>query len=533
MRVEPNPGPGERASARPDVATLLACALAATVGALVLLRALTLGGEAYDAYEVRAAARSLVDGSATAERFPVYRSPLCVLLGVPLEALSPSLAWFGPALAGALAWAALVALTGLLARRLGARPWVAACAALVVALDRTAWLVAPHGLPDVPAAALCAAVLWVAAGDDQADRRRGLLLGLLVGLAALTRHNVGLVGAALALPLLARAPGTGRRLRRLALAGAVALALYGLVTTLLWSWARGGLAAGLEGHGELLAFQRAQLLENRGRYGVLQPPFMVARTLLVSAPALLLAAGGAWLAARGPLATTGARAALGWAGLHLLFVGFVAGHVEARYLTPALPALAALAALALEALARRGPLAGPRAATAAVLAVAGASLLLGARWEAGHALDRRTLRAFPAALAAEVERALGPEGRVVWTTTHPYPVAPDVLRDPGTPFRGDPFHGIWHLGPAVLAWHLGRPVLGVDPKGPGVRDLPELQRLAREAGLRPGDVLVVGTPWPGNAADLAGRAEPWPPVGVGRVVAGERAVDVTVTWLSP
>lgn len=522
-------------SRRPDAATLVACALAALLGALVVLRALTLGGEAYDAYEVRAAARSLVDGSATAERFPVYRSPLCVLLGVPLEAASSALAWFGPALVGALAWVALVALTGLLARRLGARPWVAACAALVVALDRTAWLVAPHGLPDVPAAALCAAVLWVGAGEGgpETDRRRGLLLGLLVGLAALTRHNVGLVGAALAAPLLLRGPEAGRRARRLLLAGAVAVALYGLVTTLLWSWARGGLAAGLDGHRELLAFQRAQLLENRGRYGVLQPPFMVARTLLASAPALLLAAGGSWLAARGPLASAGARAALSWAGLHLLFVGFVAGHVEARYLTPALPALAALAALPLEALARRGPLAGPRAGLVAALSIAGVSLLLGARWEAAHALDRRTRHAFPAFLAAQVELARGPEGRVVWTTTHPYPVAPDVLRDPGTPFRGDPFHGIWHLGPAVLEWHLGRPVLSVDAAGAGVRELPELRRLARDGGLRPGDVLVVATPWPGNAADLAGRADPWPPVGVGRVVLGPGGLAVAVRWLSP
>jgi 4-amino-4-deoxy-L-arabinose transferase-like glycosyltransferase len=510
----------------------VACALAAVVGALVLLRALTLGGEAYDAYEVRAAARSLADGSATAAGFPVYRSPLLVLVGVPFEALSPALAWFGPALVGALAWVALVALTGLLARRLGARPWVAACAALVVALDRTAWLVAPHGLPDVPAAALCAAVLWVAAGDGPDDRRRGLLLGLLVGLAALTRHNVGLVGAALALPLLARGPERGGALLRLALAGVVALALYGLVTTLLWSWAGGSLAAGLAGHGELLAFQRAQLLENRGRHGALQPPFMVARTLLVSAPALVLAAGGAWLAARGPLASAGARAALGWAGLHLVFVGFVAGHVEARYLTPALPALAVLVALALEALARRGTLASPRAATAAVVAVAAATLALGAPWEAAHALDRRTVRAFPATLAAEVERALGPGGRVVWTTTHPYPVAPDVLRDPGTPFRGDPFHGIWHLGPAVLGWHLGRPVLGFDPTLPGIREQRDLVAFARAVGLRPGDVLVVATPWAGNAADLAGRAGPWPPIGVGRVV-GPDPVDVTVAWLSP
>ena len=48
-----------------------------------------------------------------------------------------------------------------------------------------------------------------------------------------------------------------------------------------------------------------------------------------------------------------------------------------------------------------------------------------------------------------------------------------------------------------------------------------------------GDVLVVATPWPGNAADLAGRADPWPPVGVGRVVMGPGGLDVAVRWLSP
>ncbi len=538
-----------RVDLRADLPTWTARALSAALVLLALVRALTLGGEYYDAYETRLAARTLL-GWETGQPFPVYRSPLMVLASVVLEALGRGAGWVGPALLSVATYAGLIAATEVLCRRLGARPWVAAAAGLLVALDASAWLYAASGLPDLPAACACALVLAAAARPGP-WAARPVALGLLVGLAALTRHNVGVVGLALLAGVpLASAPDAeprGRVLGRVALAGVVAVGLYLAVSTLVFAWA--GLGVG--GHGATLEFQRLQLAENRARIGALQPPLVALRFLATGAPWLaLLAPVGAWLALRGPSPAdraSVARACLAWVATHLVLLGGFAGHVEARYLLPALPALAALGALTLERLAAARPpsrpggvAAGPRSrALAAVIVLAALPLALRGGFAARHALDPASRRSTPAALADAVRSRLAPpDGRVFWTTTHPYPVAPRVVwTPPGTPYRGDPFHGIYHLGPVVLAYHLERPVLMLPPppgRAGGVRAPDELRLVVRGArgpdggpAFRPGDVLVAGSPYPGRTWDVVGRAGDWPALLVARVVTGaDGALDV-------
>jgi hypothetical protein len=501
-------------------ATWIARTASAALVLLAVVRALGLGGEYYDAYETRLAARTLL-GWDTGAPFPLYRSPLLVLASVVFEALGREVGWIGPALLSALAYGGLAVAVERAARRAGARAWVASTAGLLAALDLVAWGYSAHGLPDVPATAVCALVLLVA------DRPRPVLQGLLVGLAALCRHNVGLVGLALLAPALgAPAEARARALARVALAGAVAVGLYLVVSTLLFAWSSGSLAAGLADHLALARFERLQLAENRVRLGAAQPPLMTLRVLLRASPwPVLLAPVGARLALRrggGPTA----RAALLWAAIHLVATATLAGHIEARYLLPALPALCLLAALALEAAARVAP--GPWVGPAVVAAALSTTIALHAPFALRHALSPVTRGSFAAQVAREVETLRGPEGRVFWTTTHPFPVFPAVIADPGTPFPGDPFHGIYHLGPVVLAYHLERPVvlLGPAPGHPGGLRAPEdLARLVREgrlaadgSGFRPGDVLVVGTTEPGTTSSV--RGAPWPPLVLGAVRAG-------------
>lgn len=506
---------------RPDAATWLARALSAALVLLALARALTLGGEYYDSYESRLAARTLL-GWDTGAPFPVYRSPLLVLASVACEPLGRRIAWLGPALLSVAAYAGLVAAVEGLARRLGAAPWAAAAAGLLCALDLAAWGYAPHGLSDLPAACACALVLLVAARPG-AWAARPVLLGALVGLAALTRHSTGLVGLALVAGALLVPPAERpRALGRVALAGAAAVGVYLAVTTLLFAWAAGSLDGGLAGHRELAAFQRVQLQENALRHGAAQHPLSAALFLVAGSPWLLvLGPVGAGLALRRG-APVAARACVAWALVHLLALTLLAGHVEARYVLPALPALCAVAALALSRLPSRVPL---------VAALVAGHLLLVGSFAVRHALDPAvSLRSFPEHVARVVASVRGPEGRVFWTTTHPYPVAPlAITRPPGTPFAGDPFHGIYHLGPVVLAYHLKRPVelLPPPPGRPGGLHTPaELSALVRHARLpdqtteyfRDGDVLVAGTPYPGRTQDVVGRR--WPPLLVARVRRG-------------
>jgi len=525
-----------RAAGGGRAAAGLALGLAGALVLLVGVRAVGLGGEYYDAYEVRAGARAVLAGAGP---YPVYRSPLLGWVALAGEAVGPTAGWLAPALASAAAYAGLVGAVVALARRLGARPWVAATAGLLVALDRLAWASGPHGMPDVPAAAACGLVLALAARRAPAGGRWpvGVIgLGAAVGLAALTRQNAGLVGLAL-LAGLPRRPARDDGLLavplvRVALAGLAAVVVYAAAATALFALGRGSLTEGLAAHADLAEFHSAQFAQNRARYGGHAPWGFTLRTLAASAPALAaLAPAGAVVAWRS--GRPAARAAAGWAALHLVFCGFAVGHQEARYLLPATPALAALAALTLEAGARRlEPRAPAWAPAALVLALAAATLALGAPYEARRALDPVTRGSFPARLAAAARDAAGPGGRFLYTTTHPYPVAPAVIVEPGPPYPGDPFHGVYHLGPVVLTYHLGRPVALAPPAqvGAGVTDPDALRRLVRTSeGFAPGDVLLVGVAERTATWDL--RRRPPPPFGVGRVVAGAGGLDVDLTWI--
>lgn len=508
---------------RHDVPLLAARAVSAALVLLALLRALTLGGEYYDAYETRLAARTLL-GWETGQPFPVYRSPLLILASVACEALGRAAAWVGPALLAAAAYGGLVAAVEVLARRLGARPWVAAAAGTLCALDLAAWDHAAHGLPDVPAATACALALMVVARPGP-WAARPVTLGLLVGLAALARHNAGLVGLALLAGVPRADDGWRPALGRVALAGVVSAGLYLAVSTLVFAWGRGSLGEGLAGHSALAEFQRLQLAENRVRYGAQQPPLAALLYAALSMPwfALLAPLGAAHAARRG--ASPAARACLVWAATHLLVLSAFAGHVEGRYLLPALPALAALSALALD------RLAGERPAALVVAGLVALPLVVRGPYALAHARDPVTRASVPARLAAEVEVARGPRGRVFWTTTHPYPVAPRVVFEQGTPLPRDPVHAIFHVGPVVLAYHLERPVVLLGPvpgREGGLREADDLRDLVRRARLgdgtpfRPGDVLVAGTPFPSRTWEVKGRA--WPPLLIAPVVAGEGGV---------
>lgn len=523
---------------RPDGPTLVALLGATALLLLALGRAAMLEVDFYDAYECRLAGRTLV-GSADWAGFPLYRSPLFVLACAAGEALGAG--WRAPLLLSVAGYAALLAGSGLLALRLGAPTWLAALLALLVGLDRLAFLYAPHGLPDVAAAGACALALATAAAPgDGPWPARPVRLGLLIGLAALCRPNAGLIAAALcatAVPIPRPKGGAlvpPAPLWRAALAAAVGAGLYLVATTALFSWARGGLGAGVAAHAELARLQAEQVAENRLRYGPMTSWTDPLVALLVASPALLLPAlTGLAAAAREPRAA--GRAPLAWVIVHLLFLSLVAGHSEARYGLPALPALAGLAALglppALGAIARRAPRLAPALPWALLAALPGAALLLGAPYEARRLLDPVHRSSFAARVAREAEALAGPEGRFLYTTTHPYGVYPRVMVDPGTPYPGDPVHGILHLGPRVLGYHLGRPVAQVPPeRGAGLRDPAELLAFVRgQPGFREGDVLLVGEPRPCLTWTIA--AAPPGPFGLARVRARGGALELEWRWL--
>jgi hypothetical protein len=87
----------------------------------------------------------------------------------------------------------------------------------------------------------------------------------------------------------------------------------------------------------------------------------------------------------------------------------------------------------------------------------------------------------------------GDEARYLWTTTHLYPVAPAVVLDEGSPYPGDPFHGIYHAGPVVVGYHLRQPVPMLTEAGAGLVEPESLEAFVRQAsGFRAGDVLLAG-----------------------------------------
>lgn len=499
---------------------------------IALARALTLPDDWYDAYECRQGGRALI-GLAPWAGVPVYRSPLFLIVCALGEACGPRAGWLAPALLSVLGYAALLAGCGLLARRLGAPPWAAALLALLAGLDRLAALYAPFGLPDVAAAGACALVLaGAAAPGDGPWPARPVRVGLALGLATLCRQNVGLVGLALLVAVMPfpRPDGPLRprgSLVRLAVVAAVGAGLYLLVTTLLFAWARGDLGAGWEAHAEYLRFQALQSAENRARYGPLRGWLFSLRALAVASPVLLgLACVGLRAAARER--RPAARAPLAWLAVQVATLELLVGHGEARYGMPLVPALVGVGALVL---ARRGSRPGwlPLALT---VILPGLTLALGAPYELRRLLDPVHRGSFSREVAAAARAAVGSEGRFLYTTTWPYGVFPRVLVDPATPYPGDPWHGILHLGPTTLSYHLRAPVVMLSELGAGLRDPARLREFVRTArGFRPGDVLLVGEPRVCLTTTLAD--DPPGPFGVARVVEGPQGLDLEWRWLSP
>lgn len=498
----------------------------AVVLALVLLalaRAVRLELDPYDAYEVRTSARALA-GDPQAP-FLVYRSPLLQLAQAPFErwAHGSRAAWVFPHVLGALAYGALALAAVALARAAGASRQASWAAGVAVALDRLAFADAPLGLPDALAAALAAGGLarGILLLEPDAKPRRVLETAALLGLAAATRPNAGLAALALVVGILLV---DRSRVTRAVVAAGLALALYLLVTTLVFALGKGSLAGGIAAHSELATFQREQLAENARRYGALHPPAGVyLRAALFMEPGtILLLPVGLWFLATKTREFSRAAILLLGALSHFAFLCLLVGHAEARYFLPGLVPLSALAALALDALGARVPSRGGRVALA--LAWLAVPLALGARFESARATDPALGRSFSARVAREVENVApvgSSSGRVLWAPDLPFPVYPAVLAREGTPFPGDPFHGIFHAGPLTVGYHLERPILllrraegsrSSDPRS-------ELDALARNGTLRAGDVVLESVAEPGLSWTLSPSSPP-PELSVLEVVAG-------------
>jgi hypothetical protein len=444
---------------------------------------------------VRSSARHIA-GDASAP-FAIWRSALLTLLEVPLElfARGSALAWVFPHVLTALAYGGLALATLLLARRAGASVPASCAAASALALDRIAWADAPLGLPDGLATLL--ATLGLATGLallEEPSRRRAFLTALFFGLAAAARPNAALPLGALALVALA----TPRPRTFVFAAAAGAVVVYLLLESAFFAL---GTGRPIASHLELARFQHVQFAENRERYGSVYSPLSVyVRAVFRMEPAVALLAP----VSLGVALLRGDRRSAVLVAAVLIEVAFLVGlvgHGEARYLLPAMPALATLAALALD----RIP---ARLALVAGVAWVALPLALALPFEARRALDPVMTRGFSQEVAREVA-ALAPSSTpVYWAPDLPFPVYPEVLGREGTPFPGDPFHGIAHAGPITIGYHLGRPVRHVIAAG-GIAKLSDLDGFGEE-----GDLVLVGVFAPGISWRLG---EPPPALEVRRV----------------
>ncbi len=502
----------------------LARILCAVLVALAALRVATLETDVYDGYDTRVEARRLLDGTAREHRVSI-RPPVLVLWGAGAEALG--LGWRAPAALSLACYACTLLAVVVAVRRAGGPGWAAEAAAALLALDHLLWIDAAQGGKDAASAAACAGLLaW------SGPAPRPVLRGLALGVAASLRPTNGL----LALALAAGARPTRAHLGQLAVTAVVGVLTWlalGIAVHLLVQPTAAAAAGALL---ESIRFEAAAQGGNVAKYGGHATEVWPLVTLLRSSPALtLLAVGGALLALR-----RRGGAPLAWfAGPAIYGAVLVAAvHPEARYVTPLLPSVACLAAVALaRAGARRGP--GGRAALLAGCAAVG--LAWTAPYEWARCRDPLVRASFQARVAGEAARALGPDGRLVYTTTQPFPLVPAVARA-GDRFPADPFFGLRHLGPVVLEYELRRGVSMVHVQGPdgrpspGLTDPGDLRRLVRLGRLpdgtpfRPGDVLLVGVDWVPTTWEVARR--PVPPFGVHRVVRGaDGRLDLALAWL--
>jgi hypothetical protein len=250
---------------------------------------------------------------------------------------------------------ALLLVVARLARRLGGGRWSGPAAAAVVATTTafTAGTGGPLNSSATGAAAVVAAVLLLLPAPTASPRlgvsARDVLAGVLLGAGANLRHDLVLLAAGLAAPLVLPPRGSVGRLARVA-AGALCAVVPGL---LYYAWLHGspfrtGYALGAdelavpgEPHFDLLTLNAQRLLEHGALY--------------VARPEVVLLLGAAALAARGrrsvPARSLTAGLLLGATG-YLVFVGarplygvdeFTLGASFLRY---ALPVVALLGCLA-------------------------------------------------------------------------------------------------------------------------------------------------------------------------------------------
>jgi hypothetical protein len=497
--------------------------------ALVLWRWAAWDAELYDAYEFRATARRLLAGTSPNLELLSWRSPLLIWPCAALEAVG--LGWKGPALVSVACYALAMGWTAACVRGLGAPRWAAALAAALLASNHLAFVFASHAMAEVPTMAAGAGLLLLVCRGEATDRRAALV-GVALGALALLRPNLGPLGLA----LLAGLPRPWS-LRRVAIAGLVSVATFFLVAWLHYAAMAHSLGGGWSALVEGLRYMSDRSAQTV-YYGGHAPPLPYLIALLDSGPVLgALAAGGAVVAWRqGP--GSAARIVLALAALHLLLCEAWSGIFFARLWVPLLPACAILAALAAQRLVHHVARRWPRRAEQVPTVLVALSLLVSAAWigpyEVQRLSDPAARRNFAAELASLAAEGAPAEARFAWTTTHPYPVAPAVVRAAPT-YPGDPFFSIFCLGPIVLGYHLEQPVSFPQLGGhPGLREPAELLRFVRHAvhgdgsRFRPGDVLLVGLPTPARTWHLRPRPAPF---GIGRVVLRDGRLDLDLTWV--
>ena len=265
-------------------------------------------------------------------------------------------ALFGPSLAAlhvlpAVAGAALVAATGLMARELGGgrrAQGIAALAALVApgfvgadalftmdAFDQLWWTLAALVLLRLLSTYVPQPKPPAVSGADMARGRLWLLFGLVCGLGLLTKLTILAFGLAVTIGLLLTPARAALRTRWPYLAAALAFAF--LLPYVAWQvghdWAT-------------LAFWRNY------HHGQDTATFLIQVVLLLQPLAAPLWAAGLWSLLRDPAYAR--YRALGWTFLILLAL-FLAGHAKSYFLAPAFPPLLAAGAVALERYARRRP----------------------------------------------------------------------------------------------------------------------------------------------------------------------------------
>lgn len=232
-----------------------------------------------------------------------------------------------------LAGAALVLMTGLLARDLGGRRFAVGLAALTVLAAPIFWAYHAYHSMNAFEPLVWTGCAWLLIRLLREERHRlWLWFGLLVGIGLLTKHTTAVFGASIVVGLLGTTDRRHLASRWAWLGGAVALALF--LPNLLW----------MAGHG----FPHLEMLANiraNGRDVELSPFAFLGQQVLFLNPV----AAPVWLAGLVSLLTGGARRfrALGIAFLAFMALMLLTGG-RPYYPAPFYPTLLAFGAIAVE-----------------------------------------------------------------------------------------------------------------------------------------------------------------------------------------